>query len=177
MMNPLPITDSSCVEDVTPTNSKVDLSSNKTFKPKNQVPSSSEPCLTTEPLQSTETDFCEGDEFFLVQYPATTSMDVGKSVSEPNVLESPVSRKLTYKLWEYYNDYENCLDAYHQDIYEKIDAEMSDSQIFNDLFLPIKSRSAPDVMDRSFVTMTYDPGPDSGRRKSAFVGGYANTDR
>ncbi|XP_066245607.1 multiple PDZ domain protein-like isoform X1 [Euwallacea similis] len=178
---------SEALDDITPTNSKVDLS--VTFpKPSAKNQCSSEPCLATESFPDSkhiclesklDPDYCEGDEFFLVQYPSTPTREtVCKSMSEPNVLESPdtpVARKLTYKLREYYNDYENCLDAYKNvAVYEKIDSEMSDSQIFNEILLPFKSRSAPDVMNRSFVTLTYDPGPEGGRRKSAFVTGYTN---
>lgn len=189
--------------DVTPTNSK--LSNKNQFYQnspiscaKKHVPSSSEPCLPTEfflnskhicldskleVLKSYDNqvneDVCVGDEFFLVQYPTNHPKEVYKSVSEPNVLENAISvtNKLTYKLREYY-DYENCLETYKDiTIYEKIETEMSDSKIFNDIFLPFKSRSAPDVMDRSFVMLTYDPGPGYGRRKSAFVAGYANNER
>uniref|UniRef100_A0AAR5PTV3 PDZ domain-containing protein n=1 Tax=Dendroctonus ponderosae TaxID=77166 RepID=A0AAR5PTV3_DENPD len=189
------------MDDTTPTNSKVDLSNSSHFyttsffktSATNQVPSSSEPCLPTEPFPNSKSicfetklddlksydnqDVCEGDEFFLVQYPSEPSKQVVcKSVSVPNVQDNSdlsANSKLTYKLREYYNDYENCLDAYKEaTIFEKISWEMSDSQIFNEIFLPFKSRSAPNVMDRSFVTLTYDPGPDSGRRKSAFVAGY-----
>ncbi|KAL1512843.1 hypothetical protein ABEB36_002361 [Hypothenemus hampei] len=177
------------LDETTPTNSKVDLTCCRTSA-KNSVPSFSEPCLPTDPfansqqiclqtklddLKSYDNQLCEGDEFFLVEY---LSPNVCKSVSEPNVLDNPdMPKKLTFKLREYYNDYENCLDSYREvTVYEKIYGEMRDSQIFNEIFLPYKSRSAPDIMDRSFVTLTYDPGPDCYRRKSAFAAGYSNND-
>ncbi|KAJ8985929.1 hypothetical protein NQ317_010686 [Molorchus minor] len=87
-----------------------------------------------------------GDEFFLVEYPPDCDREVCKRLSEPN---------------EYYNDYQDCLEAYNnnQEGTSVKEYEQKDS------------RSAPDVMDRSFVTLTYDPGPDLSRRKSAFVHG------
>ncbi|CAG9762109.1 unnamed protein product [Ceutorhynchus assimilis] len=183
------------LDDVTPTNSKIDISNNKCFPSKscakNKVPSSSEPCLPTdyypmskhiyldsklEELKSYRVnEDNEADEFFLVQYPHPTKEVVSKSVSEPIVLDTDglSESKLTYKLREYYNDYENCLDAYKNVTeYEKIGAEMNDSQIFDEIVLPFKCRSTPNITDRSFVTLTYDPGPDFVRRKSAFVAGY-----
>ncbi|XP_050311280.1 inaD-like protein isoform X2 [Anthonomus grandis grandis] len=146
-------------------------------------PSSSEPCLPTEfypysknvCLNFTSNDHCEDDEFFLVQYPTCLKKEVCKSLSEPLNLETkdPPGKKLTYKLREYYNDYEECL-VEKITSYEKLEStEMSDSQIFNSISLPFKSHSTPDVMDRSFVTLVYDPGPEQCRRKSAFVSGYA----
>ncbi|XP_018562812.1 uncharacterized protein LOC108904661 [Anoplophora glabripennis] len=120
-----------------------------------------------------------GDEFFLVQYPTDVHKEVCKSMSEPNVLETyEIPTKTTYRrcLKEYYNDYADCIEAYrlHQDSFSKhgVQQEMADDDIFNEILLPFKSRSAPDIMDRSFVMLTYDPGPDIGRRKSAFVPGY-----
>ncbi|KAJ8925775.1 hypothetical protein NQ315_009623, partial [Exocentrus adspersus] len=120
------------------------------------------------------------DEFFLVQYPPEVRKEVCKSISEPNVLESyEIPTKTSYKrcLKEYYNDYADCMEAYR--LYSdklaeigKIEREMSDDDIFNEILLPFKSRSAPDIMDKTFVMLTYDPGPDFSRRKSAFVPGY-----
>ncbi|XP_076259043.1 multiple PDZ domain protein-like isoform X4 [Rhynchophorus ferrugineus] len=176
------------LDDVTPTNSNVDLIVSDLVA---HHPSSSTPCIPKNVFSNTNDlkmdglksyddrnidTICESDEFFLVQYPS--EKEVCKSMSEPNVLETteiPVPMKLTYKLREYYNDYENCLDAYKgmaDERGERECVEMTDSQIFNEIFLPFKSRSAPDVIDRSFVTMTYDPGPDLNRRKSAFMAGY-----
>lgn len=137
----------------------------------------------------TDDSLC-GDEFFLVQcYKDDLShlrSEVVKSSSEPNVLDTyevcvPTVR---YRrcIKEYYNDYEECLESYR--IYAQQNGgklssecaemrEMSDDEIFNEILLPMRSKSAPNVMDNSFVTLTYDPGPDlSTRRKSAFVAGY-----
>ncbi|KAK9712731.1 PDZ domain [Popillia japonica] len=137
----------------------------------------------------TDDSLC-GDEFFLVQcYKDDLShlrSEVVKSSSEPNVLDTyevcvPTVR---YRrcIKEYYNDYEECLESYRiyaQQKGGKLSSEcaemreMSDDEIFNEILLPMRSKSAPNVMDNSFVTLTYDPGPDlSTRRKSAFVAGY-----
>lgn len=126
-----------------------------------------------------------GDEFFLVQYPTNVHSEVCKSMSEPNVLDTyEIPTRTTYKrcLKEYYNDYADCIEAYrlYQDSFAKggqDQQEMSDDDIFNEILLPFKSRSAPDIMDRSFVMLTYDPGPDLSRRKSAFVPGYQCSER
>ncbi|XP_060536240.1 uncharacterized protein LOC132708127 isoform X2 [Cylas formicarius] len=173
-------------DDLTPTNSRLNLTSqiHKDLSKPRAKDVISEPCLHEKYVRYTgrvclastlEDDFKlydNRDEFFLIQYPSddgTTADEVCKSLSVPNVLETyeiPVTGKLTYKLREYYNDYENCLDSC-----AGCD-EMSDSQIFNEIFLPFKSKSAPDVTYGSFVTLTYDPGPGHARRKSAFVAGY-----
>lgn len=122
------------------------------------------------------------DEFFLVQFPPHSFHPNMPSLSDSNVLNKScvptiAPSKLTYHLNEYYNDYEDCLDSYK--VYTNSGKvvivhkeELSDDFIFNDIFLPFKSRSAPDIMDSSFVTLTYDPGPDMSRRKSDFVPGY-----
>lgn len=138
----------------------------------------------------TDDSLC-GDEFFLVQcYKDDLSHlrpEVIKCSSEPNVLDTyevcvPTVR---YRrcIKEYYNDYEECLESYR--IYTQQNGadgklsdcatmqEMSDDEIFNEILLPMRSKSAPNIMDNSFVMLTYDPGPDlSMRRKSAFVAGY-----
>lgn len=124
------------------------------------------------------------DEFFLVQYPTDefsgTTSEVAKSRSEPTVLDTcgfSSSKPTRYRrcLQEYYNDYKDCLEVYQ--VYARcnktgITEEMCDDDIFNEILLPFKSHSAPDILDSSFVTLTYDPGPDKTRRKSAFVPGY-----
>lgn len=131
-----------------------------------------------------QSEYHGDDEFFLVQYPSDVHKDVCKSMSEPNVLESyDAPAKSSYRrcLKEYYNDYADCIEAYklyQEDFREsKANREMNDDDIFNEILLPFRSRSAPDIVDRSFVMLTYDPGPDLGRRKSAFVPGYQCSDR
>lgn len=139
-------------DDVTPTNSKFNIS---------------EPCLvephtnriyldTKQDDEPKSYEWLGEDEFFLVQY---SPEDVSKSFGDLR------PRKLTYRLKEYYNDYKDCLESYK--IYDNEEKEeMSDDFIFSEILIPFKSRSAPNIMDRSFVTLTYDPGPDRGRRKS-----------
>lgn len=129
------------------------------------------------------------DEFFLVQYPRRESVnEVCKSKSEPNVLERfediRSQKPLRKCLKEYYNDFSECLEAYSvvsdrtadkgDDV---VTGEMSDDEIFNEIFLPFKSQSAPDIADGSFVMLTYDPGPDLNRRKSAFAAGCQINER
>ncbi|CAH2012988.1 unnamed protein product [Acanthoscelides obtectus] len=173
-------------------------------------------CLDTKPMDNqlksydNSLDVLEEDEFFLVQYPTVGSNDVMKSYSEPNVLaedsqntqkfeRSTKFKRRSYRkcLNEYYNDYQDCLEALGNlkssrkssianaeqvlnlaedkttNIAEQRKEELSDDDIFNNIVLPIKNRSAPDILDTSFVTMTYDPGPylEATRRKSAFVFG------
>lgn len=129
------------------------------------------------------------DEFFLVQYPRRESItDVCKSKSEPNVLEKfqdiiPSAKRPVRKcVKEYYNDFSECLEAYNL-VCEKTHiasneskGEISDDDIFNEILLPFKSHSAPDIADSSFVMVTYDPGPDLNRRKSE-VPRYQNNGR
>ncbi|XP_074036607.1 multiple PDZ domain protein isoform X3 [Leptinotarsa decemlineata] len=121
------------------------------------------------------------DEFFLVQYPTKTHKEVCKSLSDSNVLETheiPLQRVYRKCVEEYYNDYADCLEMYNlalekeNENVEGTSEEMNDDDIFIEIFLPFKSRSAPDIMDSSFVMLTYDPGPDMNRRKSAFIPGY-----
>nr|CAH7758329.1 unnamed protein product [Callosobruchus chinensis] len=182
-----------------------------------ETPSARHICLDTKPIDSqlksydNSIDTLEEDEFFLVQYPSEVSNEVTKSYSEPNVLaedcqnlqkfeRSSKFKRRSYRkcLNEYYNDYQDCLEALGhlksagkssivnteqettnlvedctKNTTEQHKAEMSDEEIFTNIVLPIKNRSAPDILDTSFVTMTYDPGPylDVTRRKSAFVFG------
>lgn len=133
-------------------------------------------------------DFEADDEFFLVQYPARESIaDLCKSKSEPNVLEQyedVASQKPLKKcLKEYYNDFSECMEAFSA-VSERtteeccsVKKEMNDDEIFNEIYLPFKSQSAPDIADSSFVMVTYDPGPDLNRRKSAVVPDYRNNER
>lgn len=123
-------------------------------------------------------DFSDTDEFFLVQYPAESipsATDLSRSV--PTVTDAcdiiPQGGVKRYRrcLQEYYNDYEDCLEAYKTYSGQKPE-EMNDDDIFNEIILPFKSQSAPDVLDSEFLMLTYDPGPDKCRRKSAFVPGY-----
>lgn len=118
------------------------------------------------------------DEFFLIQYPpdqlATQAM---KCRSEPAVLDELSSQCLVQKTYirrleEYYNDYEHCTEDYRVCNKNKDLQELNDDEIFTDIVLPIRSSSAPDILDSSFVTLTYDPGPCKTRRKSVFTTGY-----
>ncbi|CAH0550674.1 unnamed protein product [Brassicogethes aeneus] len=175
------------VDDITPTNSRHKLDQ-KISVPENPTlsPAVSEPLLNTDFIEHhlcfdskydedglksyDQTEDSNIDEFFLVQYPS----DPTKSYSDPNVLDSSSTpRKNCYKkcLKEYYNDYEECLEAYRLQK-ENTKKELADEDIFHEIVLPFKSRSAPDVMDRSFVMLTYDPGPERCRRKSDFVPGH-----
>ncbi|RZC36121.1 uncharacterized protein BDFB_006624, partial [Asbolus verrucosus] len=176
-------------EEVTPTNSKLNISGcTNDSEPVTVINATSEPCLSSEKCSNrlfldtksddelksydNQSDSLGPDEFFLVQYPPEQGQEVTKSFSEPNVLDTcEMPRKLTYRLREYYNDYKDCLESYKICAEEKKE-EMSDDLIFNEIFLPFKSRSAPNIMDSSFVTLTYDPGPDRNRRKSDFAPGY-----
>lgn len=179
-------------EEITPTNSKVNISGSfiTDSEAVTVVNATSEPCLifeqctnhiyletksNEEPKSYDQNVYTGPDEFFLVQYPPDENQEVIKSYSEPNVLEkinqSRPKEKHTYRLMEYYNDYEDCLESYK--IYsEEKKEEMSDDLIFNEIFLSFKSRSAPNITDSSFVTLTYDPGPDRSRRKSDIALGY-----
>nr|CAI5860336.1 unnamed protein product [Callosobruchus analis] len=187
-----------------------------------ETPSARHICLDTKPMDSqlksydNSIDTLEEDEFFLVQYPSEVSNEVTKSYSEPNVLaddcqtlqkfeRSSKFKRRSYRkcLNEYYNDYEDCLEALGRlkaagtsptfnseqettnltedetkSSTEQHKTEMSDDEIFTNIVLPMKNRSAPDILDTSFVTMTYDPGPylDVTRRKSAFVFGEQGYD-
>jgi hypothetical protein len=182
-------------EEVTPTNSKVNVSGSFGIDSEvvTVINATSEPCLaldqctnhiyldtkSDDELKSyDQSDSLGPDEFFLVQYPPDEAQEVPKSFSEPNVLDTVCEmppRKLTYRLREYYNDYKDCLESYKVYSDEKKD-EMSDDLIFNEIFLPFKSRSAPNIMDSSFVTLTYDPGPDRSRRKSDIAPGHQAND-
>nr|XP_015837296.1 PREDICTED: inaD-like protein isoform X2 [Tribolium castaneum] len=162
-------------EEPTPTNSKMNISAPCTdSEAVTVVTAASEPCLTEQYSNhiylDTKSDgepksyeWLGEDEFFLVQY---SPDEVSKSYGDLR------PRKLTYRLKEYYNDYKDCLESYK--IYTEDDkkTEMSDDLIFNEILLPFKSRSAPNIMDSSFVTLTYDPGPDRGRRKSDVPPGH-----
>ncbi|GJQ66581.1 hypothetical protein Trydic_g4558 [Trypoxylus dichotomus] len=175
-------------------------SSSEPFLNKNDLAKTNHICLDTKLDDSiefynnqTDDSLC-GDEFFLVQcYKDDLSNfrpEVVKCSSEPNVLDTyevcvPTVR---YRrcIKEYYNDYEECLESYR--IYTQQNAaemklkqcsaasgEMMDDEIFNEILLPMRSKSAPNILDNSFVTLTYDPGPDlNTRRKSAFVTGYGD---
>lgn len=106
------------------------------------------------------------DEFFLIQYPPEPM----KCRSEPTVLDQEcfVQKSYIRRLEEYYNDYEHCVENYKV----CVDGD-DDDVVFRDLVVPVRSSSAPDVLDSSFVTLTYDPGPCRARRKSVFAaGGY-----
>ncbi|KAG5888596.1 hypothetical protein JTB14_004778 [Gonioctena quinquepunctata] len=199
-------------EDVTPTNSKINLLDQYFLDEPNANGAQqttvnivvSEPCLTRGYFPITHHIYLDSkmddglksydnhsedhgdDEFFLVQYPPESHKEVCRSFSESDVLDSHEvpSQKIYRKcVKEYYNDYADCLEAYNSnaeqirtEVNEK-SQEMNDDDIFNEIFLPFKSRSAPDIMDSSFVMLTYDPGPDMTRRKSAFVPGYQGNDR
>lgn len=49
-----------------------------------------------------------------------------------------------------------------------VEDELSGGGVFDKISAAIRSGSAPDILDKSFVMLTYDPGPDMYRRKSAF---------
>lgn len=116
------------------------------------------------------------DEFFLIQYPPDQiAMQAMKCRSEPAVLDEFSSECLVRKsyirrLEEYYNDYEHCMDNYK--VCGKNVEEINDDNEFKDIVVPMRSSSAPDILDSSFVTLTYDPGPKKTRRKSVFTCGY-----
>lgn len=128
----------------------------------------------------------EDDEFFLIQYPTRESLQGdNKSKSEPNVLENydvPHHTPIRRCLNEYYNDFAECFQTCNRitdrTVKENIEVrvEMSDDEIFNEIFLPFKSQSTPDITDGSFVMLTYDPGPDLNRRKSTAEQGYKVND-
>lgn len=169
----------------------------ETPEPTRNFPNSySEPCLASETglisknilldsklddgLKSYDArdDSADADEFFLVHYP---SDDPGKCRSEPAVLDACETGTCdafgsgTRRLREYYNDYEDCLEAYR--VYaEKEGREFSDDEIFGEILLPFKSASAPDVTEEDCERLTCDLGVDKGRRKSAFVAGYQTAD-
>lgn len=122
-------------------------------------------------------DSLGADEFFLIQYPPDQVM---KCRSEPAVLNAfseqcLVQKSYIRRLEEYYNDYEHCMENYR--VCDKITEEPNDDDIFRDIIIPIRSSSAPDILDSSFVTLTYDPGPSTIRRKSAFAFGCEEQDR
>ncbi|XP_044265647.1 inaD-like protein isoform X2 [Tribolium madens] len=162
-------------EECTPTNSKMNISTPCTDSEAfTVVNATSEPCLTEQysnhiylDTKSDEEpksyDWLGDDEFFLVQY---SPDEVSKSYGDLR------PRKLTYRLKEYYNDYKDCLESYKIYTEDEKKTEMSDDLIFNEILLPFKSRSAPNIMDSSFVTLTYDPGPDRERRKSDVPPGH-----
>ncbi|XP_017774513.1 PREDICTED: uncharacterized protein LOC108561189 isoform X2 [Nicrophorus vespilloides] len=114
-------------------------------------------------------DSIREDEFFLVQYPEEIPE---KCHSEPNVLERLSNTTYRYKIEEYYNDIEDCLEAFRE--VKLKSKEIDDDYIFNEIMLSIRSKSAPDILDNSFITLTYDPGPDRVRRKSEFLHGICN---
>lgn len=115
------------------------------------------------------------DEFFLIQYPPDQfASQTMKCRSEPAVLDEFSSQRLVQKsyirrLEEYYNDYEHCRENYKNFSKEGDTQELSDDEIFREIVLPMRSNSAPDILDSSFVTLTYDPGPCKTRRKSVFT--------
>lgn len=123
-------------------------------------------------------DSLGADEFFLIQYPPDQfASQAMKCRSEPTVLDQFNSQTLVQKsyirrLEEYYNDYEYCKENYQICDGENNVRELSDDEIFKEIVLPVKSQSAPDILDSSFVTLTYDPGPNTARRKSVFVYGH-----
>ncbi|XP_057656983.1 uncharacterized protein LOC130894286 [Diorhabda carinulata] len=185
--------------DVTPTNSKVNLDqlcqevpdTNSKIYNTTVNTASSEPCLNKDfvtthicldsklddELKSYDNNINDpGDEFFIVSY-NQPNKSIFKSLTELNIIgsyEFPSKRSYRKCLKEYYNDYADCLEAYKISLSDTIEQEeMSDDDIFKDIFLPFKSKSTPDIIDRSFVMITYDPGPDNmTRRKSAFTPGY-----
>lgn len=114
-------------------------------------------------------DSLDTDEFFLVQYPHAKH-EVTKCYSEPNVVKH-FEKPLNYqkRLFEYYNDYADCLELYnvHPLTEDNVKTELSDSEIFKNINLTVKSSSAPDILDKTFVMLTYDPGPNKIRRRSA----------
>lgn len=116
------------------------------------------------------------DEFFLIQYPPDQiASQTIKCRSEPVVLEeinAPclVQKSYIRRLEEYYNDYEHCRENYATYNQENVAEELSDDEVFREIVLPMRSSSAPDILDSSFVTLTYDPGPNKIRRKSFFTG-------
>lgn len=123
-------------------------------------------------------DSLDTDEFFLVQYP-NDKHEVTKSNSEPNVLRH-FQKPFCYqkRLYEYYNDYADCLELYNvNNKDEKCNDinELSDSDIFNNIRLNVKSSSAPDILDKSFVMLTYDPGPQKLRRRSTLDTTFTTT--
>lgn len=108
------------------------------------------------------------DEFFLVDYPREKEPQrneekINYMDSSENFPENNMS--YTKCLKEYYNDIQECMKAFMDEMGKE---EMCDNDIFNNIILPFKCRSAPNVMDRSFVMITYDPGPEKYRRRSAF---------
>lgn len=152
----------------------------------------SEPCLTfakdnhilldskldTELKSYDRSDSMGTDEFFLIQYPPDHAvLEVTKCGSEPATLDQISSQTYLGKpyrrrLQEYYNDFEHCKDVYlaHQEE-GKVEG-LADDDIFRKIVLPLRSYSAPDILDSSFVTLTYDPGPERTRRKSALACRY-----
>lgn len=114
------------------------------------------------------------DEFFLIQYPP--EQVTMKCRSEPAVLDQScfVQKSYIKRLEEYYNDYEHCVENYK--VCGGIVDVVNDDDVFRDLVVPVRSSSAPDVLDSSFVTLTYDPGPCGARRKSVFAGGCEQQD-
>lgn len=180
-------------DDRTPTNSNTNVHQTATSVFANST--ASEPCLKEQfakiicldsklhdlKCYDNQDDSIDTDEFFLVQYPEDLNCtEVTKSNSELNVVERfGTPSRYQRRLFEYYNDYADCLESYKiyecnedEKIGECVKRELSDEQIFSDIVLPFKSRSAPDIRDNSFVTLTYDPGPDKTRRKSAFETGH-----
>lgn len=113
-------------------------------------------------------DSLGADEFFLIQYPPEQiGLHAMKCRSEPAVLDQClVQTSYIRRLEEYYNDYEHCMENYR--VCGRI---VEDDDIFREIVVPMRSCSAPDILDSSFVTLTYDPGPCRARRKSVFASG------
>lgn len=131
-----------------------------------------------------ETPSGDNDEFFLVQYPPNDAPVISGGEFFSNYTIVPRNKIIFRRsIKEYYNDYKDCLELYRLDdneekkgiksTYGSVDGrrEFEDDAIFNDILLPFKSHSAPNIVDSTFVTMTYDPGPNL-RRKSVFLPGH-----
>ncbi|XP_044746782.1 inaD-like protein isoform X2 [Coccinella septempunctata] len=114
-----------------------------------------------------------GDEFFLVDYPSARQKERTVHDDKIDSTEELSENRLGYRkcLKEYYNDIQECMKAFMDKMGTP---EMCDDDIFNNIILPVRSRSAPNVMDRSFVMITYDPGPEKCRRRSAFETAHEN---
>lgn len=190
-----------CCAKTTPTNQKNHIETNQFNKTDDIVQitnklnyPTSEPCLVYVNRDSLEIfldskhdelksydhqpyDSIGTDEFFLIQYPPDHQQMNNRCRSEPTVYEQCFAPDKSYirRLEEYYNDYEHCLEHYR--VCDNIAEETNDDDIFRDVVVPVRSSSAPDVLDSSFVTLTYDPGPCTMRRKSVFVGGYEQQNR
>lgn len=165
----------------TPTNTKNTILPSVNNNINNNTPTVSDPVNEQDEDNDDEEEEEENreDEFFLVQYPPKDGVTNIKFFNTFKILPK---NKIIYRrsIKEYYNDYKDCLELYNIDdgkqtteIEDELKIEkfeMCDDDIFNEILLPFKSHSAPNIMDSSFVTLTYDPGPGL-RRKSAFLPG------